>query len=417
MGVIAMDSNSTRATSVSAIGKDSVLGDIARLIAAAPAGSELAQRAASGGLDTASGNLDEAALAQMPTLRKGDLAARQSAPGGLAALLPFGGTAAAQRIYRSPGGALDFEGQGPDYWGFAAYVRGAGIGAGDIAVVALSFQGTPGAFMFDEGLRAAGASVVPAGTMGSDDLLAIIGASAATVFVGIPSHLVTLLRKAEDSGQQAATQHLRHALLAGEKLTPEVRAILSERGITAWQAYGTAELGLIAAECPQHDVMHLRADLHAQICDPDSGAPVEDGKVGEVVVSLSRQLYPMVRLATGDLSAFAPGDRCACGYHGASLVGVLGRTDALTKVRGMFIHPRDVSAASESLGLADQLRVVVEHKDGADHVTLLVAPSARGTDLAVVEAAFRKHCALRAVAAMGLPSDFIPGFALIADKR
>lgn len=395
------------------------LAAIAALIAEAPADSDLRQRAAKGGFDPSGPQgamLDGAALARIPRLHKRDLAQRQQAPGGLAAMLPFGGLAAARRVYRSPGGTLDFEGEGPDFWGFGGYVRRTGIGAGDIAVVALSFQGTPGGFMFDEGLRAAGATVFPAGTMGSDDLLALMEELRATCFVGIPSHLMALLRKAEETERSLLQGVLRHALLAGEKLTPEVRACLAKRGITAWQAYGTADLGMVASECHHHAALHLRKDVHVEICDPETGAPLALGQTGEVVVSLTRRVYPMLRLATGDLSAFALHDSCPCGHQGRSLVGILGRTDSLTKVRGMFIHPSDVAALAQSQGLEGRLRILVTGTAREDRITLLVAPGTE-CDPSTLEAQFRKFCALRGNAVMGESHDFAPGLALIEDRR
>lgn len=377
-------------------GGEGVFERIVDLAADLPDDAEITQRMGRAGL--ARDRLDPSNFAAVPTLAKGSLAAVQDVADGFSAVLPFGGLSEVSRIFRSPGGTYDFAGAGPDYWGFAAYVSAAGIGPDDIAVVALAYQGTPGAFMFDEGLQSVGATVIPTGTMGSEAVLSLIQDLRPTVFVGTPSHLVGLIRRHEEAGGSwQGTMRLRVALLAGERVADDTRAFLSERGIAAWQAYGTAEAGLIGHECGTHSGLHVRSDILVEICDPATGKPRPDGEAGEVVVTIPRKVYPMLRLGTGDISAFADG-KCPCGRREKRLVGILGRTDELTKVRGMFIHPRDIAALAADVPLAKRLWVEVHSDADGDDVRILVEPMIDPHESAVfepVEQMFRQRCGLR----------------------
>lgn len=369
---------------------------IASLVSDLPDGAEIVGRMGRAGL--ARDGLDQSNLSAVPTLAKRDLATVQDPADGFGAVLPFGGLAEVARVFRSPGGTYDFAGAGPDFWGFATYVRAAGIGPDDIAVVALAYQGTPGAFMFDEGLREVGATVLPAGTMGSEALLSLFRDLRPTVFVGTPSHLLGLIRRHEEQGESwRATMRLRVALLAGERVTDEIRAFLSARDIEAWEAYGTADAGLIGYECHVHSGLHVRGDILVEICDPETGRPRPDGEPGEVVVTIPRKVYPLLRLGTGDLSAVAIGE-CACGRNEKRLVGILGRTDELTKVRGMFIHPRDVANLVAAVPSARRLWVEVHRIGEDDDVRIMIEPDAATEDLAAFEPVvglFRERCGLR----------------------
>ncbi|MBL8571260.1 MAG: AMP-binding protein [Phreatobacter sp.] len=369
---------------------------IARLASDLPDGSEITQRMGRAGL--AHDGLTPSNFAAVPTLSKGKLAAVQEVADGFGPVLPFGGLAEVSRIFRSPGGTYDFAGAGPDYWGFAAYVKAAGIGPDDIAIVALAYQGTPGAFMFDEGLQSVGATVIPTGTMGSEAVLSLIQDLRPTVFVGTPSHLIGLIRRHEETGANwQGTMRLRAALLAGERLTDDVRVFLAERGVASWQAYGTAEAGLIGYECDVHSGLHVRSDILVEICDPATGQPRPDGEAGEVVVTIPRKVYPMLRLGTGDVSAFAGGE-CPCGRVEKRLVGILGRTDELTKVRGMFIHPRDIAVLAAEVRQAKRLWVEVHRDADGDDVRIVVEPMIDPHESGLfesVEQLFRQRCGLR----------------------
>jgi len=369
---------------------------ISRFFGSLPDDAEIAERIGRAGIER--GTLDRSNLARVSTLAKRDLATVQDPADGFRAVLPLGGLSEVARVFRSPGGTYDFAGAGPDFWGFASYAGAAGIGVDDIAIVALAYQGTPGAFMFDEGLRAVGATVMPTGTMGSEALLSLMQGLRPTVFVGTPSHLLGLIRRFEDSaGSWRAAMRLRVALLAGERVTDDIRAFLSERGITAWQAYGTAEAGLIGHECHVHAGLHVRPGILVEICDPATGEPCADGETGEVVVTIPRRVYPMLRLGTGDVSAVAVGE-CACGRKEKRLVGILGRTDELTKVRGMFIHPRDVAALTADMPSVRRLWVEVHRSGEDDDVRILIEPHTGAGGLAAFEPIvrlFKERCGLR----------------------
>ncbi|HSB77169.1 MAG TPA: AMP-binding protein, partial [Candidatus Methylomirabilis sp.] len=278
-------------------------------------------------------------LVRLSPLRKRELPElqRQEPPfGGLVALPPHH----LQRIFISPGPIFDPEGSGPEYWRMARALYAAGFRRGDIVLNTFAYHLTPAGSMLDEGLAALECVVVPMGGGNTDTQVQVLREVQATGYVGTPSFLHTILHKAEETGIKPVLDlSLEVALVSGGMLPESLRATMREEyGVTVAQAYASADLGLIAYECAEHAGMHVAEDLILDIADPESGQPVSDGAVGEVVVTTFNPVYPLVRFATGDLSIL---DRteCACGRTTPRLIRILGRTDDMTKIRGMFVHP------------------------------------------------------------------------------
>jgi phenylacetate-CoA ligase len=191
-------------------------------------------------------------------------------------------------------------------------------------------------------------------------------------YLGVASFLLALIGKMEEMGHNPATDlAIEIALVGGEILTPGLRKTLNDRGIIVRQAYITADMGTLAYECPQEDGMHISDDLYLEICDPVTGEPLPAGRVGEVVVThFSNECYPLVRYGTGDLSAVDE-DACACGRTSCKIKGIMGRADEVTKVKGMFVHPRQVDEAMSRLsGEVDKVRVVVTREGETDVMTV-----------------------------------------------
>jgi phenylacetate-CoA ligase len=220
-------------------------------------------------------------------------------------------------------------------------------------------------------------------------------------YVGTPSFLKLILEKADELG--LSTRSLGRALVSGEAFLPPVRDFLAARGIAAFQAYGTADLGLVAYETDAREGLVLSEDLVLELVRPGTGDPVPDTEVGEVVVTTLNRDYPLVRFATGDLSARLPG-ASPCGRTNERIKGWMGRADQATKVRGMFVHPHQVAEVLRRHGIA-RARLVVENEDGEDRMTLQV-PAWQG-DSAALEATLREVTKVRGrVAAVdALPND------------
>ncbi|WP_238122351.1 MULTISPECIES: phenylacetate--CoA ligase family protein [unclassified Xanthobacter] len=309
------------------------------------------------------------ALAQLPVTRKSELLEIQPKS------LPFGGLNAVppgklSRIFMSPGPIYDPEGHGPDFWRFARALFAAGFRAGDIVHNAFSYHLTPAGSMIEGGAHALGCAVVPAGVGQTDLQLRAIADIRPAGYGGTPSFLKILLDKARESGTDISS--LKKALVTGEAFLPPHRAELKAAGITARQCYGTADLGLVAYESEAEEGMIVDEGCLVEILRPGTGDPVEaEGEVGEVVVTLFDTDYPLIRFATGDLSAVLPG-MSPCGRTNMRLKGWMGRADQVTKIRGMFVHPVQVSAAVKKHPGVAKARLVVDRIGDADDMLLEV---------------------------------------------
>lgn len=313
------------------------------------------------------------ALASLPVLRKGALKALQEADppfGGFAAIRPGGAT----RIFMSPGPIFEPQGEGPDPWNGARALFAAGFRPGDVVHNAFAYTLTPGGFILDCGARALGCAVVPAGIGNTEMQVEAIAHIRPTGYTGTPDFLKILLDKAAEAGRDVSS--LSKALVSGAALPPSLRAELGERGVGVLQAYAIAEVGVIAYETEALDGMVVEEEAIVEIVRPGTGEPVADGEVGEVVVTRMSAAYPMIRLATGDLSAVLPG-QSPCGRTNMRIRGWMGRADQTTKVKGMFVHPEQVAEALRGLGdAAGRARLVVTRENEQDVMTLKVEAEA-----------------------------------------
>jgi phenylacetate-CoA ligase len=348
-----------------------------------------------------------AALARLPVTRKSDLAQMQEdAP-------PLGGFAAGDwstllRVFASPGSIYEPEGRQADYWRIARALHAAGFRRGDLVHNAFAYHMTPAGAMLESAAHALGCSVFPAGTGQTEQQVHAIAHLRPAGYVGTPSFLRILLDKADELG--VGLDSLRRATVSGEAFPAPLRTAFAGRGIDALQLYATADLGSIAYETPAREGLVIDEGVIVEIVRPGTGQPVDVGEVGEVIVTpLFNRDYPVVRFATGDLSAIMPG-RSACGRTNDRLRGWLGRADQTTKVRGMFVQPAQVAEALSRHAGVGRARLVVDNPDGMDRMTLRVEsaePSAPAAEALV--ASLRDVTRLRAevefVPAGSLPND------------
>jgi phenylacetate-CoA ligase len=357
------------------------------------------------GIDPASVTSREA-LAKLPVTRKSDLHEMQKAS------LPFGGLNATPasglaRIFVSPGPVYDPEGRGVDFWRTARTCFAAGFRAGDLVLNCYSYHLSPAGSMFETGLHRLGCAVIPGGVGQTEIQARVIADLQPVAYVGTPSFLKTLLEKAGELGTDARS--IRRAVLSGEAFLPPVREFLANRGVDAYQSYGTADLGTIAYETEAREGLVVDEELIVEIVRPGTGDPVAPGEVGEVVVTPFNADYPLVRFATGDLSAILPGVS-PCGRTNMRIRGWMGRADQTTKVRGLFVHPHQVADVLRRHGLS-KARLVVDNVDGVDCMTLSIeSESGMGGDMAAaVESSVRDVTKMRGeirfVARGSLPND------------
>ncbi len=307
-----------------------------------------------------------AALAALPVTRKSDLHELQRTT------VPFGGlnaTPAGQlaRIFVSPGPIYDPEGRGADWWRMARPLFAAGFRSGDVIQNCFSYHFTPAASMLEGGALKLGCAVIPAGTGQTEQQVAAMAGLKPAGYVGTPSFLKIILEKALELGADVTS--LKKALVSAEALPPSLRQWLADHGVRALQTYASADLGNIAYETDAMQGLIVDEDIILEILRPGTGDPVATGDVGEVVVTKLDRDYPLVRFATGDLSAILPGIS-PCGRTNMRIKGWMGRADQTTKVKGMFVHPGQVASVVKRHPEILKARLVVDNPGGADRMTL-----------------------------------------------
>ncbi|MBV8324643.1 MAG: AMP-binding protein [Hyphomicrobiales bacterium] len=355
-----------------------------------------------------------AALAKLPVLRKSELAMRQKERP------PFGGfnvaaTARLRRLLMSPGPIFEPQGAGEDFWGVARALFAAGFGASDVVHNSFSYHLSPGGFMMETGAHALGCAVIPAGTGNTEQQIEAIAHFKPSGYLGTPDYLKILLDAAAKAGMDASS--LRRALVSGAALPLSLRQELAARGVDVCQCYATADVGVIAYESEAREGMIVNETLLVEIVRPGTGDPVAAGEVGEVVVTCFNPDYPMIRLATGDLSAVMPG-RSRCGRTNMRLAGWMGRADQAAKVKGMFVRPAQVAQLGAHHPELGRLRLVVARAGEQDVMTLMAecaAPSAslQQAVVATLRAVTKLGGEVKLVAPGSLPNDG----KVIADER
>jgi len=353
-----------------------------------------------------------AALAGLPLLRKSDLLALQKAAP------PFGGfnltpPGAARRLLMSPGPIFEPEGQGSDWGGGARVLFAAGFRAGDVVHNAFSYHLTPGGFMLESAAHALGCAVIPAGPTNTEQQVDAIAHLRPRGYIGTPDFLKVLLDAAAKAAKDVSS--LARGLVSGAALPASLRQEFSGRGVAVQQCYATAELGCIAYESSSREGMILNENLILEIVRPGTGDPVAVGEVGEVVVTSFNPDYPMIRLATGDLSATLAG-ASPCGRTNMRIKGWIGRADQATKVKGLFVHPGQVAEITRRHPELGRARLVVARYGEQDTMLLLAECRQTGLESAVaatLQSVTKLRGDVKLVAPGSLPNDG----KIIADER
>jgi phenylacetate-CoA ligase len=329
-----------------------------------------------------------AALARLPVTRKYELLQRQRDQIGQAGQpghSPFGGFAthgfgkAMPRVFSSPGPIYEPEGTRPDYWRMARAIYAAGFRPGELVHNCFSYHFVPAGSMMETGAQALGCTVFPGGTGQTEQQVQAMAELRPAGYIGTPSFLKIILEKAAEQG--IALPSLTKALVSGEAFPPSLRDWLAERGVAAYQAYATADLGLIAYETEAREGLVLDEGVIVEIVRPGTGDPVAEGEVGELVITTLNTDYPLIRFGTGDLSAVLPG-QCPTGRTATRIKGWMGRADQTTKVRGMFVHPGQVAEVAKRFPQILKARLVVSGEMANDQMALQVETTETAEGLA-----------------------------------
>ncbi|EAQ25640.1 phenylacetate--CoA ligase family protein [Roseovarius sp. 217] len=310
---------------------------------------------------------DVANLARLPVLRKSDMGRAQ----GQAA--PFGGLTSRAahdfaHVFQSPGPIYEPGGVAHDWWRMGRFLHACGVGRGDIVQNCFSYHLVPAGMIFENGVRAVGAAVLPAGTGQTELQVRAAYDVGVTAYAGTPDYLKVILDKAEEMG---VSLKITKAAVGGGALFPSLRAEYAERGIQCLQCYATADLGNIAYESAAQEGMIVDEGVIVEIVTPGTGTPVAPGEVGEVVVTTLNPDYPLIRFATGDLSAVMEGTS-SCGRTNLRIKGWMGRADQTTKIKGMFVRPEQVAALVARHDSISRARVIASREGEADVMTVRI---------------------------------------------
>ncbi|MWD27898.1 AMP-binding protein [Aquicoccus sp. SCR17] len=350
------------------------------------------------------------ALAALPVLRKSEIGRRQGAGDALGgfATKPANGFA---HVFQSPGPIYEPGGSDHDWFRLGRFLNAAGVGPGDIVQNCFGYHLTPAGMMFESGARAVGATVLPAGTGQTELQVRAAVDIGTTAYAGTPDYLKVILDKAEEMGERLS---IRRAAVGGGALFPSLRQDYADRGIACLQCYATADLGNIAYESEAMEGMILDEGVIVEIVTPGTGDPVAPGEVGEVVVTTLNPDYPLIRFATGDLSAVMPGES-PCGRTNMRIRGWMGRADQTTKIKGMFVRPEQVAALVAKHAEIARARVVASREGEMDVMTVRI--EAEGGDAGAYERSVAEVLKLKGkvevVAPGALPRDGL----VIEDQR
>jgi len=358
---------------------------------------------------------DRAALATIPITRKSDLVNLQAKGNPLGGLTTVS-TGQLKRIFQSPGPTYDAEGSGEDWWGTARALYASGVRKGDILHNTFSYHFTPAGVMLEQGAKALGCAVFPAGVGNTDLQVQAIHDIEPSAYTGTPSFLKIILEKAAEQDKDISS--LKKACVGGEGLPPALRDEIEAYGIHCGQVYASADLGSIAYESDAREGLIVDERLIVEIVRPGTGDPVPEGEVGEVIVTVIRSDYPLIRFATGDLSQVLAG-QSPCGRTNMRLRGWMGRADQTTKVKGMFVHPAQVAEIVKRHGEIHRARVVVTHDGTTDIMTVQCETEHSDNDnlTQLINQTIRDVCKLKGDAVFVAPASLPNDGKVIEDAR
>jgi len=348
-------------------------------------------------------------LAKLPILRKSDLSNAQK-PGQTLGGYNARALSDFAHIFQSPGPIYEPGGVEHDWWRMGRFAHAAGVGKGDIVQNCFGYHLTPAGMIFESGARAVGAAVLPAGVGQTDLQVRAAVDIGTTAYAGTPDYLKVILDKAAEMGERLS---ITKAVVGGGALFPSLRQEYADRGIACLQCYATADLGNIAYESPAMEGMIVDEGVIVEIVTPGTGNPVSEGEVGEVIVTTLNPDYPLIRFATGDLSAVLSG-QSPCGRTNMRIKGWMGRADQTTKIKGMFVRPEQVAALVASHEAITRARVIATREGDMDAMTVQIETSAG--EASVFEDLVKTHLKLKGTIEI-FPAGSLPRDGLVIEDQ
>jgi phenylacetate-CoA ligase len=355
-------------------------------------------------------------LKHIPILKKKELIFLQSMGPRLGGLLTKD-LGELRRIFLSPGPIFDPEDRSEDYWGWSESFYASGFRPGDLAQITFNYHMNPAGLMFEEPLKNLNCAVIPAGPGNTNNQLDIMQKLRVTGYVGTPSYLMHLAQKGEEKGLNLRKElYLEVAFVTGETFSEKMRTTIEKKfDLIMRQGYGTADVGCIGYECFQKNGLHVANRCFVEICHPDTGIPLKDGDVGEIVVTAFNKTYPLIRLATGDLS-YIDREPCSCGRTSPRLGTIVGRVDTTARIKGMFVYPHQVEQVLASFEEVKRWQIEVTNPGGIDEMILSIEASSFSREDELLHS-FREKIKIRPLLKVLAPGSLPPQIRLIEDKR
>lgn len=319
------------------------------------------------------------------------------------------------RVYLSPGPIYDVQSTDDNFFiRWRRRMHAHGFRPGDVVVNTFSYHMSPAGHWFDEAIRQIGATAIPMGVGNTELQAQVLRDMRATGWTGMPSFLMAIFNKAEELGIDPGKDYCLMAISAGGEMGgAQIRQKLYEQyGIQSYDSYGTADVGLISYECKKRSGMHVHEEILVEIVDEITGKQLGPGEVGQVVVTPFDRCYPLLRFGTGDLSSFVEG-QCACGRTSLRLSGILGRVGQAVRVRGMFVHPRQVNEVVSRFAEIERFQAEVSRHQGRDRIVLRIALQGAAPALEAMlqslQVSFEDVCRLRLDEVLCVSADDLAG--------
>jgi len=253
----------------------------------------------------------------------------------------------------------------------ARFMTAAGVSHDDVVQIAFGYGMFTGAFGLHYGAETLGASVIPMSAGNTEKQIMIMQDYKSTVLVCTPSYAVTLADRIERMGIEPKCLSLKVGLFGGEPWSEALRREIEARlYISATDNYGLSEIigPGVAGECGCKNGMHLFEDAFIpEIIDPDTGAVLPPGSVGELVLTtLTKEAFPMIRYRTRDITSldYTP---CDCGRTLVRMKKTMGRTDDMLIIKGVNVFPSQVEEVLMAIeGCEPHYQLVLERKGALD---------------------------------------------------
>lgn len=273
-------------------------------------------------------------------------------------------------------------------------MRACGTRSGDVVHLSFGYGLFTGGLGFHYGAERMGCTVVPVSGGMTHRQVTLIEDFGATTIGSTPSYMLSILDEYRAQGRDPRQSPLRVGIFGGEPWTNAMRAEIEQAfDMHALDCYGLSEVigPGVAIECVEtKDGLHLWEDhFLAEIIDPDTGAVLPDGQLGELVLtSLTKEAMPIVRYRTRDLTRLLPGTARSM----RRIERLRGRSDDMIILRGVNVFPSQIEEqVLAQQGLAPHFQIELRREGRMDSMAIAVEAASSAEDRLQLAARLQKR--------------------------